>query len=398
MFARFWFAAMLTLGLCSATGAAEQPYDGSGVSSFLKYLADRGLSDWALPEWSSGAVIDFFRAPDGVQLCYAHWSAAVAKPTLGTVVHFNGRTEFIERNILTYRDLAARGWHVWTLDWRGQGLSSRQVDGRNAQHGHIDSFETYVSDAEQFLERVVKPKTVKGRPKILLGHSMGGQIALRYMLKHKDDFGMVVLSSPLVRLPGGKTSEAIQNIKPTLDEIFPFIGNNCVLTKSGSWQGSFRGSSCSALGDLTSAQLRDSKVTQGYTHDKKNLAASECLVELSRRGGRNPGLAVACPTGGWLVAADNSTTEVFEESEMLTKPVLIVAAKDDAAVDPEAQRQLCQALERCSLVQVPYAGHELLIEKPEIRAAFLGCFDAFVADPDSGLATCERIIKDIEPE
>ena len=102
-------------------------------------------------------------------------------PAAGTVVHFNGRTEFIERNALVYSDLAKRGWDVWTLDWRGQGLSYRPLVGEAAVRGHIDDFATYVADATRFVDSVVKLQQQRP-PHVLLGHSMGGQIALRYLL------------------------------------------------------------------------------------------------------------------------------------------------------------------------------------------------------------------------
>lgn len=372
------------------SNAAELPYDGSR-EGFLGFLQQHGLTRWALPAWASTAEIGYFKAADGARLRYGHWPHAAARAR-GTVVHFNGRTEFIERNVLTYRDLAERGWDVWTLDWRGQGLSHRPLDASYGARGHIDSFDTYVSDAKLFVDGVVKPVRTDDRPEILLGHSMGGQIALRYMLEFQDDFDKVVLSSPLVRLPGGSLGEAVEDAKNAL-QVFPFLGNNCVLTKSDEWEGSFNESSCSALKspDLNRL-LRKSEITYRYTHDAANLAATECLVEQSRVGGRNQGLAVACPTGDWLVAARKSTDRAIEAGKTPTKPVLIVASKDDVVVDPEGQRKLCRTWPHCALVEVPHAGHELLVETPEIRAAFLECFDAFVADPSTGRAACEQII------
>src|SRR5262249_33383001 len=157
-----------------------------------------------------------------------------------TVVHF-GRTEFVERNTRTYSDLVSRGWEVWTLDWRGQGLSDRPLDGDVAIRGYIQSFDVYNSDAELFVHSIVK---LDGRPgkHVLLAHSMGAQIALRYLEANPRDFDIVVLTSPLVRLPGGWKKDVASFAMALLSS-----PDSCVLGTSSRLEGSFVGSSCGAL-------------------------------------------------------------------------------------------------------------------------------------------------------
>ena len=63
-------------------------------------------------------------------------------------------------------------------------MSFRPLPG---QLGHIDNFATYVSDVSVFLKDVVKVHTLApGSKKVLLAHSMGGQIALRYLLENSE--------------------------------------------------------------------------------------------------------------------------------------------------------------------------------------------------------------------
>src|SRR2546430_7789031 len=135
---KLWLLAAMMLGSCTAMEVPVTPtYDGT-LQSLKRYVDEQHLDTWRLP-----TEIGFFKAGDGASLRYAVWHPDPGKPVLGTVVHFNGRTEFIERNAETYSDLVSKGWEVWTLDWRGQGLSDRHLDGSDAVRGYIQNFDEY---------------------------------------------------------------------------------------------------------------------------------------------------------------------------------------------------------------------------------------------------------------
>ena len=111
--------------------------------------------------------------PDGARLRLAHWPAAA--PARGTVLIFTGRSEYIEKFGPSAAVLAAAGWHVATLDWRGQGLSSRHHP--EPLRGHVGDFTEYQTDVAALMGFV----RARGLPEPLhlLSHSMGGCIALR---------------------------------------------------------------------------------------------------------------------------------------------------------------------------------------------------------------------------
>ena len=85
------------------------------------------------PENATGG---FFITRDRKKIRYGLF-AAVARPMRGTVVLLSGRNECIEKYFETIRDLAARGFGVATLDWRGQGDSDRLI--RDRQRGYVRS-------------------------------------------------------------------------------------------------------------------------------------------------------------------------------------------------------------------------------------------------------------------
>jgi acylglycerol lipase len=79
------------------------------------------------------------------------------------------------------------GWAVYGLDLRGHGLSG----GRRA---HIERYADLLADVDVFRRTVVDRHP--DLPVVLLGHSMGAQIALAYALDHQDALAGLVLSAP----------------------------------------------------------------------------------------------------------------------------------------------------------------------------------------------------------
>jgi len=81
----------------------------------------------------------------------ARWAAPAGGR--GTVCVFAGRGEYIEKYFETVRDLRKRGYAVATIDWRGQGHSSRRLD--NPLKGMSRIFSEYQIDVAAFVKQVV---------------------------------------------------------------------------------------------------------------------------------------------------------------------------------------------------------------------------------------------------
>jgi lysophospholipase len=364
---------------CAAKKApivSSNDYQGD-KTSFAAFINKHGKANW--PEPKTIAYFD----PEGTNaqiIRYAHWEPPAGKKT-GVVVHFNGRTEFIEKNIYTYKDLIDRGFAVWALDWRGQGFSKRQIEEK--QKHSIDSFDTYVKDAAYFIDNVTDTRNSNGK-KVLLAHSMGGQIALRYLLEHPDTFDCAVLSSPLLGLPGDAWYIKAGNwIKRNT-----FFADSCVVSKPPLWTHNFAGDDpCSYVNKkiFSDDDLDKDQNTKNYSHDLNKVAEIDCLIgsSIDAKGTKNTDLRVACPTTRWLYEAYKSTSKVMKEAKSISTPVLIVRAKNDQAVDTEAQDDFCDLTDTCELITIPEdgkpeTGHELLVETEEIRKKFFEHFDKFV--------------------
>jgi acylglycerol lipase len=83
--------------------------------------------------------------------------------------------------------LVPRGIAVYALDQRGHGRSE-------GPRGHVGRFAEFVADLHSFRVRIEEEE--RGKPLFLLGHSMGGLVAVRYLLSHSSGIAGAILSSP----------------------------------------------------------------------------------------------------------------------------------------------------------------------------------------------------------
>ncbi len=128
------------------------------------------------------------RADDGVRLHYRSWPAPAERAVL-LVSH--GLGEHGGRYAALAEDLARHGITVHAIDHRGHGRSG-------GRRGHVARFGEFVRDFEAFRAAVAKehPSDV---PVFLLGHSMGGLIAIHHLLAHPEGpYRGAILSAPLV--------------------------------------------------------------------------------------------------------------------------------------------------------------------------------------------------------
>ena len=127
------------------------------------------------------------RAPDGTRLHALRWPAEGRRAVL-LVSH--GLGEHGGRYAPLARDLAPRGIEVHAVDHRGHGRSS-------GMRAYVSRFDRYVEDFEAFRRHVAA--TVPGDvPVFVLGHSLGGLIALRWLEAHGAGVRGAILSAPLL--------------------------------------------------------------------------------------------------------------------------------------------------------------------------------------------------------
>lgn len=293
---------------------------------------------------------DYFTTQDGICIRYGIWRCT-AGHVCGSVVLLHGRNEFLEKYLETIGDLNRKGFDVYSFDWRGQGLSQRQLPDR--RKGHVKNYACYLKDLKDFIEQIMPPDAT--RPLVFLAHSMGAQIALRYLHDHPGKVDRAILTAPLIDIKTG---------------LYPKW-----LVKSLTWLALKAG--------LDSAFVPEFKNRNSLKRTfKRNLLTSDpqrFLVE-KKAITQNPDLALGGLTFGWLAATLTSTSFIMQTDyvEQIRTPTVIVSGGLDRVVSARAQKAVCARMPNCHRVVFDRARHEILMETDRIRSAFWKIFDAFV--------------------
>lgn len=309
------------------------------------------LPDNPIPD---GATVATVTTEDGVVLRAAYWRpAAQAK---GTVTLLHGRAETIEKYFEVIGELLARGFAVATVDWRGQGGSSRPL--RDPRKGHVEDFDDYDRDLEAFLKQIVLPDCPA--PHFALAHSTGALILLRHARRSGLTFSRIVLTSPLLALgamnPPGWFVRAASGalVSAGLGDFYP-PGAGMVRLEERSFY------------------------TNPLTGDARRFARMKAIAAA------RPDLCIGPPTIGWLNAACRAMREASDPdfAAAIAMPTLVVSSGADKVVKPLATERFVRDMRLAREIVLSGAKHEILMERDPIRAAFWAAFDAFIPGTES---------------
>jgi len=265
----------------------------------------------------------------------------------GSVIVAPGRTEFIEKYFEVIRELQGRGFAVFCIDWRGQGLSGREVE--NGLKGHFVSFDDPVNDLSTAL-RLLSNKLP--RPHIGLAHSMGGAILLRALQTRRVELDAAAFSAPMWGIAGLKDFQK----KYARFMVSLGLGGTFAPSVEKKWK-------------------RENFKRNPVTHDKERHARCQGLIS------EEPRLALAGPTIGWVSAAADATESFLQPGALasIRIPILVATAAEEQLVDNESHDAVIAALPDATHITIAGAKHEILMEVDPIRAQFWDAFDALTA-------------------
>lgn len=281
----------------------------------------------------------------GARLRYACWN--VPGTARGAVVLLGGRGEFIEKYATeVIGELLGRGYAVFAMDWRGQGLSDRPL----ADHskGHIDNFATYMADLRLFLDKVVVPNAP--RPILALCHSMGAHIVLRELAETgSGPFSAGLFVAPMTGLRREallRSALMVMPEVPMVEERYLF-GTGPFIVFAREFHSNF------------------------VTHDERRYRFTDDWFTA------DPRLALGGPTIGWARQAIRSMTAATAPGylERIELPLLLISAGQDDLVDSKTHEPVAARLKHAEHLTIAGARHEVMMETDDLRALFWEAFD-----------------------
>ena len=268
-----------------------------------------------------------FNTQDNLKIFYRKYQA---DPERARMVIAHGLGEHSGRYGNVLERLLPKGITLWALDHRGHGQSE-------GPRGHILTFNQYINDLQTMVE-LSKEGIPEGMKCILLGHSMGGLIALKFALHFPEMIDGVIVSSPVL---GIKVEVPI--IKRALGKVMSSI-----------WPGMTLGNEVDA-----------SKIS----HDKAVVRAYE-----------NDPLVHDRVSSRWFTEFLSAMEEVQRLCSNLKVPILMQVAGDDDLVDADASKSFFENLTLNDKTLYLYDGlyHEIYNEPEDERAKVLSNLETWL--------------------
>jgi alpha-beta hydrolase superfamily lysophospholipase len=198
-----------------------------------------------------------FGGEGGLEIYWQAWLPEGEPRAVIVLAH--GASEHGGRYAWTGEELNKRGYAVYAIDHRGHGRSA-------GDRAVIDRMHNAVEDLHTLVERA--QGAYPGRPLVLLGHSMGGAVALAYTAEHEDALDALVLSGALAVLEAASPVQRVAG--RVLSVVAPSLG---------------------VVAIDSSAVSRDPEVVADYDADPLNYHGklpARTVAELSRAIDRFP--------------------------------------------------------------------------------------------------------------
>ncbi|MBU4615663.1 alpha/beta hydrolase [Rhodococcus sp. GG48] len=252
-----------------------------------------------------------FAGVHGTRIVYDAWRPD--GPPTGILLLAHGLGEHARRYDHVVERLVGLGLVVYAPDHRGHGRSG----GKRIE---LHDWSEFLDDLHRLSAVAIAENP--GLQRFLLGHSMGGAIALSYALDHQDELSGLILSAPAVDVVGGKPRVVIE-IGKILGRFAPGIPVETLDAKSVS---------------------RDPAVVAAYESDP-----------LVHHGKVKAGIA-----RGMILAAESFPARL----PSLTIPVLLLHGTEDRLADVSGSRMIAAHAGSKDLTLKTYDGlfHEVFNE------------------------------------
>ncbi len=278
---------------------------------------------------------------DGKPIAYRILTVPNAK---ASVMLVHGFSEFMEKYNEFIYVLLQNNLNVYAIDLRGHGDSVRLTD--DPSKVYVGSFKEYVLDLKGFYNSFLKDSAL---PLCMIGHSMGGAIAILYAEKHPHDFERYIFSSPMVRMNPGK---------------LPFL---VVLSISGlvATLGSGLGLDCA----YAAGQHPFDPTSRLEQSSCRSPERYEYIMDMRRNSKKNQTWS---GTYAWVAAACMSSIRLLSPRKIrrIDRPVLVLGAGHDHLINETYMRKFLASLPNAEYRFFPDSRHEIYHGLKEDRIRF----------------------------
>ena len=249
----------------------------------------------------------------GGRIFFRHWLPEEEARAVLVLVHGLGEHGGRYENVA--RHFSARGYAVCAHDHPGHGKS-------DGVRSHIGRFSELSQNLQAHVARV--RGSYPGRPMFLLGHSMGGLVALDYLLEEQDGWAGAVLTGPALR-PVRDTSP----VRVWIGRIFSVVAPRVRIYRVDA-----------------STVCRDPEVVAAYRSDPlvfRGMVTARLAAEILR-------------VMRWMSG----------KAARIKLPLLIMQGGADRVVDPEGATWLGQAVDsRDKTLKIYEAMYHEILNEPE---------------------------------
>ena len=263
-----------------------------------------------------------FEGVRNVNIYYQGWLPEGEVKAVFLIAH--GLGEHSGRYMNVINRFVPLGYAIYSFDNIGHGKS-------DGEREIVQRFDDYTITLDIFYKMVTEWQG--GKPIFLLGHSMGGTIALYYLIDHQNDFTGTIISAPLIQV-GDSVSPVTITLSKILSKIAPKFG----------------------VASLdANAISRDPEVVQAYVNDP--------LVFHGKTTAR---------LGAELLSA---MMRITEEAGKISLPMIIVQGAEDTLVKPSGAQML----------------YDKASSEDKMLKIYDGMYHEVFNEPDR-----ERVLKDVE--
>lgn len=270
----------------------------------------------------------YFSAFDNTKIYYEYFLCENAKANV-VVVH--GLSEFTKKFYELSFYFLNQGYNVFLYDQRCHGLSGRLT--KDIQLLHVDSFDDYAADLEQFIDEIVIP--AEKLPLYVYSHSMGGAITSLYLAKNQDKVQKAVLAAPMFQPIVKSVPEYVARTSVRLCKVL--VGPKKRFFQSKNF---------------------DPNVQYGAHHGTSEVRFNYNLALRKE----NENYQSSPMSFSWVLNSLTIKNTILKDKfiQKIKTPVLLISAEKDNTVKNEPQRLFAKNCKSCEFLEIANETHALL--------------------------------------